>query len=112
MRSLLAALGIVGGALAGCRGRAPDPASPEVAVPSDAASRAADSTSAGSASEDTVPAASLAKATTFVPEKVTGEAHAMGTHLAYAAFTTPALDATHARSSSTPRLPRSSASRS
>jgi thiamine biosynthesis lipoprotein len=31
----------------------------------------------------------------FVPEKVTGEGHAMGTHLAYAAFTTPALDAAH-----------------
>ena len=30
----------------------------------------------------------------FVPEKVTGEDHAMGTHLAYASFTTPALDAT------------------
>ena len=29
----------------------------------------------------------------FVPEKVTGEDHAMGTHLAYASFTTPALDA-------------------
>ncbi len=29
----------------------------------------------------------------FVVEKVTGEDHAMGTHLAYASFTTPALDA-------------------
>jgi len=29
----------------------------------------------------------------FIPEKVTGEDHAMGTHLAYASFTTPALDA-------------------
>jgi thiamine biosynthesis lipoprotein len=29
----------------------------------------------------------------FVPEKVTGEDHAMGTHLAYASFTTPSLDA-------------------
>jgi thiamine biosynthesis lipoprotein len=33
----------------------------------------------------------------FVAEKVTAEAHAMGTHLAYAAFTTPSVDATHAR---------------
>jgi len=33
----------------------------------------------------------------FVAEKVTGEAHAMGTHLAYAAFTTPALDAERVR---------------
>jgi thiamine biosynthesis lipoprotein len=29
----------------------------------------------------------------FVPEKVTAEGHAMGTHLAYAAFTTPTVDA-------------------
>ncbi|HEX3344066.1 MAG TPA: FAD:protein FMN transferase [Polyangiaceae bacterium] len=29
----------------------------------------------------------------FAPEKVTGEDHAMGTHLAYASFTTPAVDA-------------------
>lgn len=33
----------------------------------------------------------------FVPEKVTGEDHAMGTHLAYASFTTPAIDAAHLR---------------
>ena len=33
----------------------------------------------------------------FVPERVTGEGRAMGTHLAYAAFTTPALDAAHVR---------------
>jgi thiamine biosynthesis lipoprotein len=33
----------------------------------------------------------------FVAEKVTGEAHAMGTHLAYAAFTTPAVDPPRAR---------------
>jgi thiamine biosynthesis lipoprotein len=96
MRSLLAALGIVGSALAGCRGRAADPASPEVAVPSDGASRAADSANAG-ASVDAVPSASLARAPAFVPEKVTGEARAMGTHVAYAAFTTPAVDATRAR---------------
>jgi thiamine biosynthesis lipoprotein len=36
----------------------------------------------------------LAPPAPFVPEKVTGEDHAMGTHLAYASFTTPALDAT------------------
>jgi thiamine biosynthesis lipoprotein len=34
----------------------------------------------------------------FVPEKVTGEGRAMGTHLAYAAFTTESLDATRVRS--------------
>jgi FAD:protein FMN transferase len=33
----------------------------------------------------------------FVPEKVTEEGHAMGTHLAYAAFTTPSVDALHIR---------------
>ena len=33
----------------------------------------------------------------FVAQKVTGEGHAMGTHLAYAAFTTPALDEAHVR---------------
>ena len=34
----------------------------------------------------------------FVAERVTAEARAMGTHLAYAAFTTPEVDAAHARS--------------
>jgi thiamine biosynthesis lipoprotein len=33
----------------------------------------------------------------FVPIKVTGEGHAMGTHLAFAAFTTPAVDGPHVR---------------
>ena len=33
----------------------------------------------------------------FVPEKVVGEGHAMGTHLAYAAFTTTTLDAARVR---------------
>jgi thiamine biosynthesis lipoprotein len=37
------------------------------------------------------PAAESA-ATVFVPEKIAGEGHAMGTHLAYAAFTTPAVN--------------------
>jgi thiamine biosynthesis lipoprotein len=32
-----------------------------------------------------------------MPEKVTAEGHAMGTHLAYAAFTTPSVDALHTR---------------
>jgi thiamine biosynthesis lipoprotein len=35
--------------------------------------------------------------TPFASEKVTGEGHAMGTHLAFAAFTTPAVDAAHVR---------------
>ncbi len=33
----------------------------------------------------------------FVPEKVTGEGHAMGTHLAFAAFTAPSADAAQVR---------------
>ncbi len=40
------------------------------------------------------PAASVTAAPgPFTPEKVTGEGHAMGTHLAFAAFTTPTVDA-------------------
>jgi FAD:protein FMN transferase len=35
----------------------------------------------------------LAPKPAFVPERVQGEAAAMGTHIAYAAFTTPAVDA-------------------
>ena len=60
------------------------------------------STQVGSAS---VPASAVGTASggvsaavvPFVAEKVTGEGHAMGTHLAYAAFTTPGLDAAHVR---------------
>jgi thiamine biosynthesis lipoprotein len=33
----------------------------------------------------------------FTAERVTGEGHAMGTHLAYAAYTTPDVDAAHVR---------------
>ncbi len=40
----------------------------------------------------------LPEAAAFAPEKVVGEGHAMGTHLAYAAFTTAALDAGRVRS--------------
>jgi len=50
-------------------------------------------TSASTASSHA--AAPPAPAAPFAPERVTGEDHAMGTHLAYAAFTTPALDAAH-----------------
>ncbi|HEY3818403.1 MAG TPA: FAD:protein FMN transferase [Polyangiaceae bacterium] len=79
---VLVALGLVS-----CRDAAPpshsagpalEPAlTAQVALPSAAASAAAP----------------LAPAPPFVPEKVTGEDHAMGTHLAYASFTTAALDA-------------------
>jgi thiamine biosynthesis lipoprotein len=41
----------------------------------------------------TVAEASAPAARPFVPERVTGTGHAMGTHLSFAAFTTPALDA-------------------
>jgi thiamine biosynthesis lipoprotein len=56
-----------------------------------------------SASTSTTPVAtpqvtaSAAPATPFEPEKVTGEAKAMGTHLAYAAYTTRAVDAASVR---------------
>ncbi len=53
--------------------------------------------STGSGWGHTVPAASSTEASPFVPEKITGEAHAMGTHLAYAAFTTPVVDAARVR---------------
>ncbi|MGO9837668.1 MAG: FAD:protein FMN transferase [Polyangiaceae bacterium] len=39
----------------------------------------------------------LPEAPRFVPEKVVGEGHAMGTHLAFAAFTTATVDATRVR---------------
>ena len=41
----------------------------------------------------TASATEPAPAPPFVPQKVTGEDHAMGTHLAYASFTTPTVDA-------------------
>ena len=47
----------------------------------------------GSAVTVTVAEASAPAARPFVPERVTGTGHAMGTHLSFAAFTTPALDA-------------------
>ena len=46
--------------------------------------------------EGAAPSASSAVA--FAAEKVTGEAHAMGTHLAYAAYTAPGIDAARVRS--------------
>jgi thiamine biosynthesis lipoprotein len=56
-----------------------------------AASGAASSGAAATASA--APPASGA----FVPERITAEDHAMGTHLAYASFTTPTLDAERLR---------------
>jgi thiamine biosynthesis lipoprotein len=61
--------------------------------------RAPDSATVGAAASPGASASAQpsAAATAFIPEKVTGEDHAMGTHLAYAAFTTPALDAAKIR---------------
>jgi thiamine biosynthesis lipoprotein len=44
------------------------------------------------ATSDPAASALPSPSSTFAPERVTGEASAMGTHLAYAAFTTPTLD--------------------
>lgn len=63
----------------GCREQAPQKAA--AAVP---AATAASATSEPSA-------APVDSSTAFVPQKVTGENHAMGTHLAYAAYTTPTV---------------------
>jgi FAD:protein FMN transferase len=53
-------------------------------------------TSALLASANT-PAAAGSASARFVPERVQGEGAAMGTHLAFAAYTSPAVDATRAR---------------
>jgi thiamine biosynthesis lipoprotein len=45
----------------------------------------------------TAPSPVATPAAPFVPEKVTGEDRAMGTHLAYASFTTAGIDAAHLR---------------
>jgi FAD:protein FMN transferase len=66
----------------GCRDQTP--ADPHALLPS----------SDASPSKERV---ALPEAPRFVPEKVVGEGHAMGTHLAFAAFTTATLDATQVR---------------
>src|SRR5258708_1482267 len=82
LRKLAFALGLVASTAAGCRDQAPVPAGPTTVVaPPDASFRA-----------DLAPTAEPSAAPVpFVSEKVTGEGHAMGTHLAFAAFTTPAI---------------------
>jgi len=88
-RRSLAVAGAWSIALLGCQNRtsanAPPPRSTESA-----------SNAAGTLSSQAPPSADRAPAP-FTPEKITGEGHAMGTHLAYAAFTTPAVDADAAR---------------
>jgi thiamine biosynthesis lipoprotein len=77
-------------AVCGCRDTAP-PARPTAVLPSSSAATpiAAAASASGIASAAPSP---------FVAEKVTGEGRAMGTHLAYAGFTTPSLDAAQVRS--------------
>jgi thiamine biosynthesis lipoprotein len=82
--------------MAGCRGAASEPPpAPSTAsaqgTPPPRASAAAPLASSGVASAS-APSASARQLAWFKPEKVTGEDHAMGTHLAYAAFTTPDAD--------------------
>jgi thiamine biosynthesis lipoprotein len=67
----------------GCRDRAAGPNGTVVAV-------AEEPVAPGSAG--TAPSAAF---DAFASQKVSGEGHAMGTHLAYAAYTTPALDEAH-----------------
>jgi FAD:protein FMN transferase len=79
--SLPLALGLLlaGG---GCREQAPQKAA-AVAVP----------TAEASAVPSAAPSSSApVGAPAFTPEKVTGEGHAMGTHLTFAAYTTPTID--------------------
>jgi thiamine biosynthesis lipoprotein len=88
-----AALALALGAAA-CRDESQPPVPPpmDTAAATPAALATASVPGPGSASAAAA-AAQPAPAGPFVPEKVTGEDHAMGTHLAYASFTTPAIDA-------------------
>jgi thiamine biosynthesis lipoprotein len=83
---------VVAGWLLGCQGgpkTAPAPA-PAPAPSGAAATPTAEAPAVAATSAAPPPAP-------FVPEKVTGEGHAMGTHLAFAAFTTPEVDADKVR---------------
>jgi thiamine biosynthesis lipoprotein len=73
--------------VAACHDAAPNQVSPPVAP-----GPARGSSAFMGPSTPPAPAIAESATTLFVPEKVTGEGHAMGTHLAYAAFTTSALD--------------------
>lgn len=76
-------------ALAACRDQPTPAAAPPSAVTADPAA------SVASALLEPDPPADAAPP--FVPERVHGEGAAMGTHLAFAAYTTPAVDAKRAR---------------
>jgi FAD:protein FMN transferase len=102
MKPLAAALGALLAALCGCRDPAGGQAPSMAAIPGDSTAPAvplAHSAAANSATSASPPAAAVStvsgSAAPFAAEKVTGEGRAMGTHLAYAAFTTPTLDAAH-----------------
>lgn len=80
---------------AACRDSGPPQVAPAAVSPGSGPAptvSAAPSETASTARPEPAPAAPAA---TFVPQKVTGEGHAMGTHLSFAAFTTPALDGPH-----------------
>ncbi len=96
MKPLAAALGAALAALGGCRDRAPGQTDPSTAA-GPSVSTMVDPTRGSSDGGADAAASTAAPTAPFAPEKVTGEAHAMGTHLAYAAFTTPTLDAEHVR---------------
>src|ERR1700743_3413010 len=80
-------------ALSSCHDAAPGQANPAGAVASAPGAPASPRVAPPSAP----PPSSAPAAAPFVAQRVTGEGHAMGTHLAYAAFTTPALDEDHVR---------------
>ncbi len=79
-------------ALAGCRDGSPAQAGAHVASDAPASAPPARPDASASAAVAAPP-----RAEPFAPKKVSGEGHAMGTHLAYAAFTTPELDEAHVR---------------
>jgi thiamine biosynthesis lipoprotein len=88
--SLGAALALVVGCAACHDGADPSPAAPGDAPLAIAAPSSAPSATAAARAESV-------DAGPFVPEKVALEGKAMGTHLAFTAFTTPALDAAAVR---------------
>jgi FAD:protein FMN transferase len=109
MKPLAAVLGAALPALCGCRDPAAGQAQPPVAGFHDDSAAPAGTLAhpvAGSVATSSFPgasgvapsaASSVGTSAPFVAEKVAGEGRAMGTHLAYAAFTTPAVDAAHVR---------------
>ena len=87
---VILALGALALGKVGCRDESGLPTLPAPPMPS-ATGAAADIRAPALASS--APASAAPSVAAFAPEKVTAEDHAMGTHLAYASFTTPTLDA-------------------